>query len=303
LPTINKKNSHASPTPACDGTYVFTVFAHVDRLWVTAVDLAGHIVWQKDIGKYQHANGLGASPVLYDDLVIVAKDNPVDPLLVAMRAGDGAIQWRTKRTPSENSATPIVGLVAGQSQLLMNGAYGVNSYDPETGQELWHVSHKTEVAACTMAFDAERVFASGNAPEPYMLAVRGDGSGDVTKTHVLWKTKRSNCYVPSPLIVGEHLFVVTDSGIAFCRDARSGSIVWQHRLGGSFSASPVLADGNVYALSEDGTMHVFRASARYERVATNKLNATCLATPAICGARLFIRTESDLYCIGGEETR
>jgi outer membrane protein assembly factor BamB len=303
LPTINEKNSHASATPACDGRYVFVVFAQAEHLSVTAVDLAGRIVWHKIAGKYKHGNGLGASPVLYGNSVIVASDSPVEPSLVALAVSDGTIQWRAKRTASSNSATPIVGIVAGRPQLLINGAYSVNSYDPATGKVIWHVAHKTEVVACTMAFDAERVFASGNVPEPCMLAVRGDGSGDVTDTHVLWKTKKSITYVPSPLLVGEYLFVVTDAGIAFCREANTGKVIWKHRLGGSFLASPVFAGGNIYATSEAGVMHVFRAAPEYQAVAENDIKAPCLATPAICDGHVFLRTDSHLYCIGGDDTR
>jgi len=302
FPKINPKNTHASATPACDGRRVYAVFAQADRLSVTAVDLSGDIAWQKAVGKYKHANGLGASPVLHGDLVIVASDNPAEPSIVALRTSDGEVAWRTKRTPSENSATPVVGMVGGRPQLLLNGAFGVNSYDPVTGKELWKAAHKTEVAACTMAFDDERVYASGNVPEPCMLAVRADGAGDVTESHVLWKTRRSNTYVPSPLVASGRLFVLIDSGVMFCRELKSGKIVWKKRLGGNFSASPVFAGGNIYATSEEGMTHVFQAAAQYAPVAKNDLGALCLATPVICGGRAYIRTDANLYCIDGNGT-
>jgi outer membrane protein assembly factor BamB len=303
LPKINEKNSHASPTPACDGRRIYTVFATAEEIWASAVGVDGTIAWQKRIGRYSHANGLGASPVLHEGLLIVASDNQADPSLTALDTSDGAVKWQTKRPASDNSATPIVGRVSGRPQLLLNGARSLSSYDPLTGGLLWQVTHTTEVAACTAAFDSERVVASGNVPEPLMLAVRGDGSGDVSESHVLWRTKKSNTYVPSPLVVGSHVFLVIDGGVSFCRDLRSGAIVWQHRLGGKFSASPILAGGNIYALSEEGKMHIFRAKSKWESVAENDLHAECLATPAICGSQIFVRSDAALYAIVGTDER
>jgi len=303
LPKINDKNSQASATPASDGQRVFTLFAHDDQLLISAIDLTGRILWQRVVGEYKHANGLGASPVIYDQLVIVASDNTADPAIVALRAHDGSVEWRTPRKASENSATPIVAVVAGRPQLLINGAYAVNSYDPATGAELWRVEHNTEVAACTMAFDDHRVYASGNVPEPCMLGVRADGSGNVTDSHVLWRTNQSNTYVPSPLSTSGRLFVVTDTGVAFCRELETGEVLWKKRLGGNFSASPVFAGGNIYATGENGVTHVFTAADQYLQVAENDLEAACLASPVFCGGMLYLRTDSEIYCIGGKDTR
>ncbi|MEX2307966.1 MAG: PQQ-binding-like beta-propeller repeat protein [Pirellulales bacterium] len=298
LPHIHANNSHASSTPACDGDAVYVVFASGEELIVSAVAIDGRIRWQRPVGGYQHANGYGASPVLFGQLVIVASDNQLEPSIVALDRIDGRIVWSTKRPKSDNSATPIVAMVSGRPQLLINGAGTVTSYDPIRGDEIWQVLHKTEVAACTVAFDEENVYASGNVPEKLMLCVRGDGRGDVTESHVLWHDNQRVTYVPSPLLLRRHLFIVADSGTAYCRDANSGIVVWKKRLGGNFFASPVLAGGNVYATSEMGVTHVFRAGPEFERVAENDLGETCLATPVICGGRIFLRTIAHLYCIG-----
>lgn len=297
LPTINAKNSHASPTPSCDGERVYVLFAHDEKLTLSAVSLSGTIVWQTDIGAYRHANGLGASPTLHGGLAIVASDNPVEPQLAAVDCRDGRIVWRTPRKASDSSATPIVGQVAGRAQLMINGAWSASSYDPATGDLLWQVDHATEVCACTMAFDDERAYASANVPKSHMLAVRGDGSGDVSMSHVAWETNKSIVYVPSPLCVDNRLYLVTDAGVAFCRDAATGEIKWQHRLGGNFSASPVYADGCIYALNEEGVTFVFRAADEFLPIAENDLGEPCLATPAICGNRVYIRTASNLAAI------
>jgi outer membrane protein assembly factor BamB len=237
---------------------------------------------------------------MFGQLVIVANDNEIDPSLAAFDRSDGHIVWQVKRPTSDNSATPVVATIAGRPQLLLNGANAVISYDPATGDEIWRVNHSTEVAACTIAFDDSCVYASGNVPDKFMLGIRADGRGDVTNANVLWSTHEANTYVPSPLTCDQLLFVVVDSGTAYCRDARSGEVLWKHRLGGSFFASPVAAGGNIYAVNDTGITYVFRAANSFELVAQNDIGESCVATPVFTGDRLYLRTVSALYCIGNE---
>lgn len=298
LPHIHENNSHASATPACDGSAVYVVFANAGELDVSAVSLEGKLLWQKRAGGYEHANGYGASPVLFQHVLIVANDNQLEPSLVALDPADGNIAWRTTRPKSDNSATPIIAFVAGRPQLLINGAMAVNSYDPATGEEIWRVAHGTEVAACTVAFDDQHVFASGNVPEKNMLCVRADGRGDVSQSHVLWKTNQLITYEPSPLAVDDYLFAVTDSGLAWCRKADTGDMIWKERLGGTFFSSPVLAAAMIYATSDTGVTHVFRAGPQFQRLAKNDIGERCIATPALCGSRIYLRSEAHLFCIG-----
>jgi outer membrane protein assembly factor BamB len=298
LPKIHEKNSHASATPASDADVVFMTLLNSDQLWLSAVTIEGQILWQKKIGDYLHATGYGSSPVLFRNLVIVANDNRLDPAIVALDGANGELVWRVERPKTDNSATPIVANIAGRHQLLLNGAFAVVSYDPATGEELWRVKHATEVAACTIAFDDDCVYASGGYPEKTMMCVRADGTGDVTDTHVLWKTNHSNTYVPSPLVDGDLLYVVADSGIVFCRNAQSGVVVWKHRLHGSFFASPIAAGGQIHATNDAGVTYVFRASSEYNLLAKNDVGEDCMATPAICRGQIYLRTASHLYCIG-----
>jgi outer membrane protein assembly factor BamB len=297
LPQIHANNSHASATPASDGSAVYVAFANHQQLTVSAVGMDGTIRWQRKAGDYQHANGYGASPVVFRNLIIVANDNQIEPSLVALDRANGEIVWKTTRPKSDNSATPVVAVVAGSPQLLLNGAKRVSSYDPLRGNEIWHADHNTEVAACTMAFDDDSVYASGNVPEKNLLCVRADGRGNVTETHIDWDTNRLVPYVPSPLRVDEHLLAVTDSGLAWCRETGTGKVIWQQRLGGSFFSSPVLAGGNIYATSEAGETYIFRATAEFELVAKNEIGEACMATPAICGGRIYLRSFQHLYCI------
>lgn len=298
LMSKHEKNSHASATPACDGQRIYVPMMNGGDLWLSAVDVDGRLAWQSKIGKYQNGNGYASSPVLYDSLVIVSNDCQADASLVGVDGDSGEIAWRTDRQPSSNSATPIVGEVAGRAQLLMNGAGSVSSYDPATGKRLWFVNHKTEVAACTMSFDELRVYASGNVPEKEWLCIRADGAGDVAESHVEWRTDKRVTYVPSPLVHEGWLFFVTDGGLAYCLDAPTGREIWKHRLAGSFIASPILAGNHIFATAENGTTFVFQAGPEFDEQARNKLDESCLATPAVSGDQLFIRTAKHLYCIG-----
>jgi outer membrane protein assembly factor BamB len=298
LPKIHENNTHASATPASDGQRVFAVFANSGELHVSCVDLAGEVVWQKRIGAYRHANGYGASPTVFESVVIIASDNQEEPCILALNRADGEVVWRIERPRSDTSATPIVATVAGRPQLLTNGANAVVSYDPATGDELWRVNHNTEVVANTMTFDAQAVYASGNVPEKHLMAIRADGRGDVSQSHVLWRLNQSNPYVPSPLICGDLLFTVLDGGSVVCREADSGKELWHKRLEGTFFSSPVVAGELIFAVNDDGATFVFRADRQFELVAENELKERCFATPAICGGRLHIRTAENLYCIG-----
>lgn len=301
LPHRHPNNSHASATPACDGRLVVVVFANSDRLWVSGVSVAGELLWQKDIGGFRHANGYGPSPAMHGGLAIVASDNQEQPLIAALRFSDGETVWQVERPHSDNSATPVVADVAGRPQLLLNGAFLTAGYDPATGAELWRVTHKTEVAANTMAFDGELVFASGNVPEKLLMAVRADGRGDVTASNIAWRTHHANPYVPSPLLKDGLLFTILDAGTVVCRDARTGDELWTKRLGGTFFASPVEAAGLIYAANDTGTTYVFRAGRVFESIAENRLDEACFATPAICGNRIYLRTTSHLICIGSND--
>jgi outer membrane protein assembly factor BamB len=152
-----------------------------------------------------------------------------------------------------------------------------------------------------MAFEGDLVFASGRIPKKDLLCVRADGSGDVTETHVKWRTNKLVTYVPSPLVHEGRLYVVNDDGIARCLDANTGKEFWKKRLDGKFSASPLLAAGNIFATNETGTTFVFRAGPKYELVSRNEIGEECLASPLICGGRVFLRTGLHLYCLGDAE--
>lgn len=294
------KNSHASATPACDGERLFSVFINHDALHVTATDLDGKILWQTRAGPFQSLHGYGSSPVLFKSLVIVNGDNVTSAYLAALDARSGTIVWRAERKivgKYGNYGTPTLSFVNNRPQLLQAGLGQTASYDPETGKLLWSCDGPAEVTANTLAHNATTVFSSGGFPEKQLRAIRADGAGNVTKSHTAWSVGAGVTYVPSPLYHDGALYMVNDGGIASCFDAESGKQRWQQRLQGNFTSSPVLVGDSILVTNEAGVTSIFKASGTFELVATNSIQEPVLATPAVCGGQIFLRTEHKLYCL------
>lgn len=296
------ENSQASATPVCDGERVYVVFLNGGALHATALEVAdGRVVWQRNLGPYDLApshEGYGSSPALHESMLIISADHRHSGFLVAVDSRTGKDRWRTERPSTGSFGTPIVATVAGKPQILLGGTGQVAGYDPANGKLLWFCRGTAAATANTVAFSGDSVFASGGAPEKDMLCVRADGSGDVSSTHVRWRTNRGVPYVPSLLFHRGQLFCVNDSGIARCLDADTGQIIWEERLRGNFKASPVWQQGRIYISNESGKTFVFRAGPRFELLAENSLPEGAVASPALCGDRIFLRTRQHLYCIG-----
>lgn len=300
------KNTHASATQACDRGRLFSVFVNADGLHVTATDLEGKILWQKRAGDFQSLHGYAPSPVLYKNLVIVNGDNVKSCYLTALDSETGKVVWHTERKivgKYGNYGTPTLAVVSDKVQLLQAGLGQTASYDPQTGKLLWSCEGPAEVTANTLAFSATTVFSSGGFPEKELRAIRGDGKDDVSQSHLAWKTDKGITYVPSPLYHAGLLYLVNDAGIASCIDAESGKQIWQERLQGNFSSSPVLVGNLLYATNEAGQTSIFKASRTFELVGTNAMQESVMATPAVCGGQIFLRTASKLYCLGAPKGR
>jgi outer membrane protein assembly factor BamB len=221
--------------------------------------------------------------------------------LAALDRATGDVVWKVDRPVTGRNGSyesPVVAVIAGRPQLVVQGTRVTTSYDPDTGKVLWTCDGPAEVTGCTPAFDDKHVFATGGFPEREIIAIRADGSGDVTKTHVAWRTKKGVTYVPSPLYHAGRLYVVNDTGVATCFNAKTGREVWSERLGGAFTSSLVLVGDHIYATNEEGKTYVFRAADKYESVAANDLGEAVLATPALAGGHIYLRTAGRLYCIG-----
>jgi len=296
LPSIHRKNSHASSTPACDGKRVFTVFANRGGVQVSAVDLEGSILWQKQAGPFRAQHGYGSSPVIYGSTVIVNGDNSGGSFLAALHRESGEIVWRTKRPGGGSYATPIVLEAAGRDQLLMSGQHRVAAFDPQTGERIWHCRGPAEVTANTMSASGDYVIASGGYGGQAVMCIRADGEGEVSDSHIVWEYG-NKAYVPSPLVAEGLVFVVRDNGTAVCLEVESGDVLWQERLGGDFSASPILVGDVIYATNENGMTFMFKADREFELIGKNGLgNHRVFASPVVCNGRLYLRSEQRLFC-------
>jgi outer membrane protein assembly factor BamB len=294
---LNKKNSHASPTPIVEGD---RVYVHFGADGTAALTTAGAIVWKRrETCVTQH--GGGGSPALYGDLLIANCDGADAAFVVALDKATGKVKWKTmRREPwSQAYTTPLVVRVGDRDQLVSVGAHHAAAYDPANGRELWHVSYGDGFSNVPRPVAGHGlIYVTTGFHQPSLLAVRPDGKGSVTRTHVAWTLTRGVPFTPSPLLVGDHLYMVNDAGIASCVDARTGAVLWQQRLEGGFSASPIYADGRIYFQSEAGVTTVIRPGARYEPLASNVLDGATLASMAASDGALFIRSATHLYRIG-----
>jgi outer membrane protein assembly factor BamB len=295
---LNGKNSHASPTPIVDGDHVFV---HFGAEGTAALTTAGEIVWKVRL-PYQSQHGNGGSPVLYRDLLILSCDGSDQAFVAALDRLTGTVRWKTpRRQPFDQAySTPLVIRVGEHDQIVSAGAFRAAAYDPETGREIWRVAYGDGFSNVPRpVYGHGMVYIATGFQQPSLLAVRTDGSGEVTRSHVVWTLRRGAPLTPSPLLAGDELYVVNDGGIATCLDAESGATRWVQRLGGGdYSASPVIADGRIYFLSEAGMATVIAAGKEFRRLATNTLDGETLASMAVSAGSLFIRTDSHLYRIG-----
>jgi outer membrane protein assembly factor BamB len=295
---INPKNSWASPTPVIDGD---RIYVHFGADGTAALSQTGEIIW-KNRFEYQSQHGAGGSPIVYGDLLIFNCDGSDAAFVIALDKHTGKTKWKTNRGYPADQAytTPLVVRTGEQDQLISVGAFRVRSYEPLTGKEIWRVRYDEGFSNVPRpVFAHGLVYITTGFQQPELLAIRPDGKGDVTKTHIAWSLKRGAPLTPSPIIVGDELYVVTDGGIASCIDAKTGAVIWQSRLGGTYSASPVFAEGRLYFPAEQGVTTVIAPGKEARRLATNKLDGGHLASMAIAGGAIFLRTDTHLYRIAG----
>jgi outer membrane protein assembly factor BamB len=293
----NPKNSLASPTPIVEPD---RVYVHFGAEGTAALTTTGEVVWKTRL-PYESQHGNGGSPVLYNDMLIVSCDGSDEAFVVALDKHTGKVRWKTRRRQPWDQAysTPLVIRVGEQDQVISAGAYRAGAYDPVSGKELWRVSYNDGFSNVPRpVFGHGLVYIATGFQQPTLLAVRPEGNGDVTKTHVAWTLRRGAPLTPSPLIVGDELYIVNDTGIASCLDAVTGATHWQARLGGNFSASPVFADGRIYFLSEEGVATVIAPGKEFRKLATNQLDGATLASMAVSGGSIFVRAGNHLYRIG-----
>lgn len=297
------RSTKASSTVACDGERVFAAFLNGDAIHLTALSLDGKQLWQHKVSDFVVHQGYGASPAVYGPLVIVSADHKAGGAISAYDRASGEMAWTVKRPAIPNYTSPIILNVAGKDQLVIVGCNLVSSYEPLTGKVIWETAGATEECVTSMVSDGQNVVTSGGYPTKHVAVIKGDGSAEVR-----WSNK-TQVYVPSMLVHEGHLYAVTDSGEAICYEMETGTVKWEHRLGGNFAASPILVGDQIYAARNDGTTYIFKANpAAFEQVGENKLTANEVqATPVICDSKIYMRVavgedatrQEMLYCLAG----
>ncbi len=300
---IHQDNTYASPTPAIEAG---RLYVHYGRYGTACIDTStGEVVWRNVEHAIEHQGGPGSSPVLFEDQLIFNCDGADQQYVVALDTQSGEERWRTERSaPFRDNpinkrafASSLIVEYEGQPQLISPGADQVHAYDPRTGEELWHVTYvgfstvPAPVAADGVAFVCTGFF------DTELLAIRLDGRGNVTDSHIAWTYDKATPQTPSPMVIDDRVFMVSDKGIATALDATTGERDWLKRLGGNYSASPITDGRHIYFCSESGQTKVVSLGEQPDLVVTNKLTSRIKASPAVSGNSLYIRTDQALYRI------
>lgn len=285
----NTKSSLASSTVACDGERIFINFLHDGAVYTTALNRDGKQLWQTMITEYVLHQGFGSSPAIYQSLVIVSADNKGTGAIAGLDRVSGKIVWKIERPKLPNYTSPIILNVAGRDQLLFSGCDLVTSLDPLSGKKLWEIKGSTEECVTSTVTDGQLIFTSGGYPKNHLSAIAADGSGKIA-----WENG-SRVYVPSMLVRDGYLYSVLDAGVAMCWKCDTGKEVWKGRLGGTFSASPVMVGEHLFATNEAGQTFIFKATPEaFDLVAENSLGGEVFATPTICGSRIYFRVANQI---------
>jgi len=303
---VHTLNSFATPTPVAEPGRVYCDFGAMGTACIDAE--TAKVLWTQRLA-IDHLVGPGSSPILYKDLLILPRDGCDAQFVAALDKKTGQVAWKTNRPPinarvdmRKSFSTPLVIEAEGRTQMVAVGTYWAVSYDPATGQEIWRVRHGTGYCiAPRPVYGNGMVYICTGCDVAQLWALRVDGRGDVTATHVAWKTADEPIPIlSSPILVGKELYSVSDKGAALCFDALTGQVLWRCRLPGTYLASPVFADGRLYFFGRDGRTTVLRAGRQLEKLAENKLDGVVTASPAIVAGALFLRTDSHLYCIANK---
>ncbi len=299
-PPIHARNSHASPTPVIDRE---RIFVHFGLHGTACLDLEGQVLWRFQSPRFDHEDGNGGSPLLVDDAVIFNCDGKDIQFVLALDRATGKVLWKTDRRTNGkfgySYCTPLLVTVKGEKQVVNPASGAVCAYEPGTGREIWRVDYGTGgfsvVPRPVLAHGL--LYICTGFEKPRLLAVRPDGRGDVTRTHVEWSTDRAVPKVASVVVAGDELYMVSDIGVASCLDARTGKEHWSERTGVQHWSSPLHADGRIYFQDVKGTGVVVKAGPRFELLAKNALGEPTQASYAVSDGAFFIRTDRHLYRI------
>ncbi|MDA1229802.1 MAG: PQQ-binding-like beta-propeller repeat protein [Planctomycetota bacterium] len=298
-------NSYASPTPVIVGDIVF---CHFGTYGTAAIDRnSGKVLWRNDTLKVDHQNGPGSSPLVWNNRVIIHFDGTDQQFIAALDSANGDVIWQTSRSGKMDETaelrkaygTPLVVTVKGRALVISPAANWVYAYDPENGKEIWKASYGQlgfSTVPRPVASD-DTVYIATSYMQSRLVAVRFDGEGDVTETHVAWKADKQIPQKPSLLLHDNRLYFVSDKGIVRCVNPATGEDVWFDRLTGDYSASPLESEGHIYFCGQNGTCTVLQAGDEFRELAKNPLDADFMASPAAAGKSLFLRSTTHLYRI------
>jgi outer membrane protein assembly factor BamB len=311
-PLGNSVNCYATPTPAVEPG---RVYIHFGSYGTACLDTGTkQVLWKRDDLRCRHYRGPASSPILYQDTVILSMDGADLQYLVALDKKTGKTVWKTDRSVPWNDesftdqmtrdgdrrkahGTPLIVQVKGKPMMLSTGAKAAYGYDPETGRELWRVQYDAWSAAPMPVYDQKSglAFLITGLGKTELLAVRVDGQGDVTDTHVAWKTDAMVAKTASPILIDGLFYMVSDEGMLTCLEPATGKQVWRQRLGGNYSASPIYADGRMFFFSQQGKTSIIKPGGTFEPTGTNTLGSGFMASPAVSGKALFLRSKTHLY--------
>ena len=296
---VHRKNGYASATPSTDGERIYVSFGSSGLM---AFDMDGELIWHQDFGAIANYWGTAGSPLLYKDRIILYQDQSSRSFVVALDRENGEVVWQTSRSASVGWGTPIAIRVGDHDELIVSSQRRVQAYDPDTGSELWYCNGNTFEVIPTPVVGYGMLFCSSGRAGP-TLAIRPGGEGDVTDSHLVWRSPRGSPFVPSPVLYGEQLYVVNDmASIVTSFEAETGETMWQGRLGVAqregFTASPVAFGGKVFFTNDNGETFVLRAGPEFEIMHVNRIGERTLASPALVDGHWYIRTDGHLYAIG-----
>ncbi len=311
----NDRNSYATPTPCTDGECVYAVFG--DGSFV-ALDFAGHTVWVNRDFPFYSEHGLGTSPILWEDLLIMARDGSHPPpetsagwhtpwdqaYLIALDKRSGTVRWKASRGLSRlaHVVPAIWAAPDGRAEVISGAGDVVQGFDAKSGERIWTSKNIGEGVVPSIVLGEGMAFsASGWGGRESIKAFRLDGKGDLGESNLIWEQRKAMPRIPSFLYLEPYLYTISESGSAMCLQSDTGQIVWQERLGGNFSASPVAAEGRIYLLSDAGETVVIDAGPQFKVLARNHLQEKVQASMAVSLGELFIRTANNLYCIGSNQ--
>lgn len=317
LETKHGLNSFASSTPATDGKLVYVTFLEsnnetilatnvsaprdvtLGNIVVAAYDFDGQQRWIARAGQFVSVHGYCTCPVIYENLLILNGDHDGESFIVALDKKTGTEVWRIPRANKIRSyVTPIIREFAGRTQMILSGSNSVTSYDPRTGEPIWWMEGPTEQFVASMVDNGKYVFLTAGYPDKHILAIDPTGTGDISDTHIVWRSKKNCAYVPSPIVIDNYFLVTSDDGIASCYDANSGERLWFTRLGNHYSTSPVAAGGLAFFTADNGQTKIVRPGPTLDLVAENDIGETCSASAALSGASFYLRTSAHLFRTG-----